>query len=72
MPSDGMSNTERLYNELVSKKMAYDIDRFPKRTPKSDTCPYCGSVNLEHHRMPLELDAEIVFCDDCLESWDEF
>jgi hypothetical protein len=71
MPSDGMSNTERFYNELVAKQLAEYVDKQPKpeQKPNTNSCPYCGSRELSYHNTPLERDLEWVFCYDCGKDW---
>lgn len=71
MPKNEMSAAERLNNELASKQLKEYFDKLPKPVVKPETCPYCGSTNLIHHRMPLELTAQFVFCDDCGKEWDK-
>lgn len=53
MPSDGMSDTERFYNQLVSKQMADLFDKRQQAEPEPEpesivytgddiNCPKCG------------------------------
>ena len=71
MPIDGLDPEERLINELVSKQLIEQASKRPKPQPKPETCPYCGSAELEHHHVPLERTLMIVTCLDCGETWDK-